>query len=118
LVVLNVLLEAFGITEGTVYTILVGVSFVVATCLKYVADKYWAFEKKEGEGAGSEFGKFFIITLVSGFIQTGVASLVVNQIGPQLGASSMVWANVGKIAGIAMASIWNFLGYKFIVFKK
>jgi putative flippase GtrA len=118
LVILNVLLESFGITEGAVYTVLVGVSFIVATCLKYVADKYWAFEKKEGTGAGSEFGKFFIITLISGFIQTGIASLIVNQIGPQFGASSMVWANVGKIAGIAVASIWNFLGYKFVVFKK
>jgi putative flippase GtrA len=118
LVLLNVLLEVFHITKGTAYTVFVGVSFVIATSIKYVADKYWAFEKKEGQKLGSEFGKFFIITLISGVIQTAIASFVVNSIGPQLGASSMVWANVGKILGIAVASAWNFLGYKFIVFKK
>jgi putative flippase GtrA len=118
LIFLNVLLEVFHITKGTAYTVFVGISFVIATSIKYVADKYWAFEKKEGEKMGSEFGKFFIITLISGVIQTAIASFVVNSIGPQLGASSMVWANVGKILGIAVASAWNFLGYKFIVFKK
>jgi putative flippase GtrA len=118
LIFLNVLLEVFHITAGTAYTVLVGVSFVIATSIKYVADKYWAFEKKEGEKMGTEFGKFFIITLVSGVIQAWIASFVVNTIGPQLGASAMVWANVGKIMGIAVASAWNFLGYKFIVFKK
>jgi putative flippase GtrA len=118
LVLLNVLLEVFHITKGTAYTVFVGVSFVIATSIKYVADKYWAFEKKEGEKMGSEFGKFFIITLISGVIQTAIASFVVNSVGPQFGASSMVWANVGKILGIAVASAWNFLGYKFIVFKK
>jgi putative flippase GtrA len=118
LVFLNILLEIFHITAGTAYTVFVGVSFVIATSIKYVADKYWAFEKKEGEKMGTEFGKFFIITLISGVIQAAIASFVVNKIGPQFGASSMVWANVGKILGIAVASAWNFLGYKFIVFKK
>jgi putative flippase GtrA len=118
LVFLNILLEVFHITKGTTYSVLVWVSFVVATCIKYVADKYWAFEKKEGKEIGSEFGKFFVITFISGFIQTGIASFVVNTLGPQFGASAMVWANVGKILGIAVASVWNFVGYKFVVFKK
>jgi putative flippase GtrA len=47
-----------------------------------------------------------------------VASLVVNSIGIKFGLTPLLWANVGKIAGIAVASIWNFLGYKFVVFKK
>jgi putative flippase GtrA len=118
LVFMNILLEIFHITEGTLYSVVVWTSFVIATCIKYVADKYWAFEKKEGKGVGSEFGKFFVITFISGFIQTAIASFIVNILGPQFGASPETWANVGKILGIAVASIWNFIGYKFIVFKK
>ncbi len=116
--VLDVLLNVFGITAGTLYSVFVATSFVIVTSVKYVGDKYWAFEKTEKEKMGKEFIQFFIITLISGGIQTMIASLLVNTIGPQFGASSLIWANVGKIAGIAVASAWNFLGYKFIVFKK
>ena len=116
--ILDILMGIFRITEGTTYSIFVAVSFIIVTSIKYVGDKFWAFEKMEKTGMGTEFSKFFIVTLISGGIQTGVASLVVNVLGPQLGASSLIWANIGKIAGIVVASAWNFLGYKFIVFKK
>lgn len=118
LAALNFLMIYFGVTEGTRYLIFVAVSFIVATCLKYVADKYWAFEKTEKTQLGSEFGKFFTITLISAGIQIGVADLVVNRIGIQFVIDPLIWGNIGKIAGITVASAWNFLGYKFIVFKK
>jgi putative flippase GtrA len=65
---------------------------------------------------GSEFGKFFVVTLISGVIQTGVASLVFGLTVSSL--DGLVAGNVGKISGIAVASAWNFIGYKFLVFKK
>jgi len=118
LVILNGLMKWFGISQGIKYSIFVGISFVIATSVKYAADKYWAFEKKEGSQMKKEFIGFFIITLISGGIQVGIASLIVNVVGPMFGTSLEVWANVGKIAGITIASIWNFLGYKFVIFKK
>jgi len=118
LVVLNGLMEWFEITKGVKYSIFVGISFVIATIIKYVADKYWAFEKTEGSKMGIEFTGFFIVTLISGGIQIGIASLIVNVSGPMFGMSPLVWANVGKIGGIVVASAWNFIGYKFIVFRK
>jgi len=118
LVILNSLMGYFGIAKGTAYSIFVTISFVIVTSAKYIADKYWAFEKPEKEGVGMEFTGFFIITLISGVIHIGVASLIVNIIGPQFGILPLVWANVGKILGITVASVWNFLGYKFVVFKK
>jgi putative flippase GtrA len=72
----------------------------------------------EKEKMGVEFSQFFIVTVISGGIHIIIASFVVNTIGPQFGASSFIWANIGKILGITVASIWNFLGYKFFVFKK
>ncbi len=118
LVILNSLMGYFGITKGIVYSIFVTISFVIVTTIKYIADKYWAFEKPEKEKMGIEFTGFFIITLISGVIHIGVASLLVNIIGPQFAILPLIWANIGKILGITVASIWNFLGYKFIVFKK
>ncbi|HHE67456.1 MAG TPA: GtrA family protein [Candidatus Parcubacteria bacterium] len=119
LIILNFLLEYFGIAkeEKLKYSIFVTISFVVATTAKYLADKYWAFEQKEKKEMGREFSKFFIITLISGGIQVGTASLIFSFVSPFL-ASSIVAGNIGKIGGITLASAWNFLGYKFIVFKK
>lgn len=116
--ILDFLMKIFGITEGIAYSIFVTASFIIVTSIKYLGDKFWAFEKMEKEKIGVEFGQFFVITLISGGIHIIIASIIVNTVGPQFGASSFIWANIGKILGIAVASIWNFLGYKFIVFKK
>lgn len=118
LLVLNFLMVYFNATKGNPYLLFVTVSFIFATCLKYTADKFWAFEKTEKDQMGSEFGKFFIVTLISAGIQIGIAGLIVNKIGVQFGINPLVWGNLGKIAGIIIASTWNFIGYKFIVFKK
>jgi len=47
-----------------------------------------------------------------------IASLVVNFIGLQFGISLEVWATVGVVIATFFSMSWNFLGYKFIVFKK
>jgi len=119
LIILNFLLEYFGISkgEGIKYAVFVATSFIIATTVKYTADKYWAFEKASREKMGLEFGKFFIITLISGAIQVGVASFIFAIIPSLFEMSELVAGNVGKIGGIIIASAWNFLGYKFIVFK-
>ena len=106
------------ITGGALYSVFVGASFIVATLIKYSGDKFWVFEKMEKKGISKEFSQFFIITLISGAIHIGIASIVVNYIGPQFDISAVVWANIGKIIGIICASVWNFFGYKFVVFKK
>jgi len=41
----------------------------------------------------------------------------VNFLGPQFGISKEIWAYVGKIVAVFLGFIWNFTGYKFIVFK-
>lgn len=118
LIILNLLMIKFGVTEGTDYDIFVTISFIIATIVKFTADKFWAFEKKEREQVGTEFSKFFVITIISAVIQIGIAHIVVNVIGSQFGITALVWGSVGKIFGIAVASAWNFVGYKFVVFKK
>jgi len=120
LIILNILLEYFGISkdEAIKYAVFVAISFIVATTAKYVADKYWAFEKAGREQMGLEFGKFFVITVISGGIQVAVASFIFALAPSLFEMTELVAGNIGKIGGIIVASIWNFLGYKFIVFKK
>jgi len=119
LIILNILMERFGIRkeEELKYALFVTISFVIATTAKYIFDKYWAFEQKEKRELGKEFLKFFIITLISGGIQVGSASLIFSAIAPFF-VNELIAGNIGKIGGITLASAWNFVGYKFFVFKK
>jgi putative flippase GtrA len=118
LIILNSLMAYFGITKEEIlkYSIFVIISFIVVTTFKYFANKYWAFEKMEKERMEKEFGIFFLVTAISGIIQVGVASLLFKFL--ILAVSPLLAGNIGKILGIVVASIWNFLCYKFLVFKK
>jgi putative flippase GtrA len=118
LIILNSLIAYFGITKEEIlkYAIFVIVSFTIVTTFKYFANKYWAFEKTEKERMEREFGIFFLVTAISGLIQVGVASLLFKFL--ILAISPLLAGNVGKILGIVVASVWNFLCYKFLVFKK
>ena len=116
--VLNFLMWLSGLTVGLWYSVFKGISFVVATCAKYFGDKFWAFEKTEKTGMGKEFGQFFVVTLIGLGFNVAVASLIVNVVGPQFGLSEKLWANVGGIAAAFAVTAWNFIGYKFIVFRK
>ncbi|MBU2634889.1 GtrA family protein [Patescibacteria group bacterium] len=116
--VLNILIWISGISSGFLFPVFKGISFVVANCSKYFGHKFWVFEKKEMIGAKKEFGKFFLVSLGGLIINVTTASLVVNLIQPQFGLSETIWANIGGIIAAFATIIWNFLGYKFVVFKK
>ena len=116
--VLNILIWFSGIATGLFFSIFKGISFIVATCSKYLGDKFWAFEKMEKVGMGKEFSQFFAVTLIGLAINVGAASLIVNVAGPQFGLTEKLWANIGAILAAFVSAIWNFIGYKFIVFKK
>lgn len=117
LAVLNLLILISGVSTGLAYSTFKGASFLVATLGKYWGNKFWAFEKPEMAGAKKEFTQFFAVTLVGLGINVVIASLVVNVIGPQFELPTIIWANIGAIIAAICSSVWNFLGYKFIVFK-
>lgn len=118
LLLLNVLISVSGIAAGIYFSVFKGITFLAATSSKYIGDKFWAFEKMEKKGIGKEFGQFFLVTLIGFGLNVGIASFVVNGIGPQFGMSDKLWANMGGIAAAFGVMAWNFIGYKFFVFKK
>ena len=116
--ILNLLMGIFGKAAGWQYSFFKGFSFFCATINSYFWNKFWAFEKKEMEEAGKEFLQFCLIAGIGFLIHLGIATLLVNVIGPQFGLSEKIWANVGALIAVFFGFSWNFLGYKFIVFKK
>ncbi len=116
--ILNILIWISGAASGTLFSVFKAISFLVATINSYFWNKHWTFEKGKNVFAAKEFSKFLIVTAIGLSINVGIASLVVNVIGPQFEISKEIWATVGAFTAILFAWIWNFLSSKFIVFKK
>ena len=116
--VLNLLMQTLQVASGWYFSFFKLISFSCAAVNSYFWNKFWTFKKKETKVGTKEFSQFYLITGISLLINVGIASLIVNVMGPQFSLSETLWANVGALGGVLGAFIWNFLGYKFIVFKK
>ncbi|MDW8280035.1 MAG: GtrA family protein [bacterium] len=115
--VLNLLIFLTNIAFGWWYTLFKAISFICGTTNSYFWNRYWTFEA-EGKPKISEAAKFYTIAIVGGFLNVSVASLVVNGITRPEFVSVNLWANIGALCCIFSALLWNFSGYKFLVFKK
>lgn len=93
------------------------VSFLIAVVIKYAINKYWTFEKT-GEGASREAVQFFAVTIVGLLLNVASFYCATKIIGPQFALSTTLWTELSIIFAALVAAIWNFLGYKFLVFKK
>lgn len=109
--ILNVLISVSGISEGPMASAFKGISFIVAVVNSYYWNKYWTFNFR-GK-VEREFLQFFVVSLIGFGLNVGAFSIVVNVIG----TGGALWANLGALAGTVAGFTWNFLGYKFVVFK-
>jgi putative flippase GtrA len=116
--ILNGLMTITGVVAGFWYPFLKGTSFLAAVVSSYFWNKHWTFEKKQQVFTTKEFSKFLVTTTIGLFLNVGIASFVVNIIGPQLGIRAQVWATIGALSATLVAWVWNFLSSKLIVFKK
>jgi putative flippase GtrA len=118
LFVLNFLMNLFGIYKGLPYSIFKSISFVAAATNSYFWNKNWTFDKKEVFFEKKEYYKFLTVAFVGLLINVLIASIIVNIVGPFQGISDRIWANLADLVAMLFSSIWNFLGFKIIVFNK
>jgi putative flippase GtrA len=141
LAILNLLIWLSGIGQsGPVFTLFKAISFTVAVVNSYYFNRLWVFRGDETKKVGTEFTKFIIISVVGAFVNVGVATLVVTYEQGMVGFIHMiplisptydwfvstlvaltspnfaVWPTVAALFGTLAGLVWNFLGYKFIVF--
>ncbi len=118
--ILNVLSYLTGIYSGGSLVILNSISFTAAVINSYFLNKYWTFKEQSfgGVRAGEASG-FLIVSLIGLAINGAIVFGVTTYIHPPLAFfTPALWENFAKILATGVALIWNFIGYKFVVFKK
>jgi putative flippase GtrA len=101
----------------TFYSLFKASSFIVANVNSYFWNKYWTFEANASQKKPAEFIQFFVVSLVGLAVNVLVASLFVKS-APFGSINSDQIGLLGGAAGSVSGLAWNFIGYKFIVFKK
>ena len=111
--VLNFLIFLTNYTQGTGIGLINVPSFSLAILNSYIWNRKWVFEKaREGN-----FFTFVAVTVIGLLINTSVVVAVTTFIPPAFNLSPTVWANVAKVFATVFSMIWNFTGYKLIVFR-
>jgi putative flippase GtrA len=118
LAVLNALVLLFGLgVHGELYFFFKAISFIAAVSNSYFWNKYWVFEKKTSVGA-KESSLFLTVSGAGFLLNVMVSSLVFALIQSTHLVSLHLAANIGALAGTIAVLSWNFLGYKYVVFKR
>ena len=110
--VLNFLIYLTNITHGVYFAVFKAVSFTCAVINSFLWNKYWTFQKQ------GSFTLFFLVVLGSAILNVGWASYMVDVVGAPDGISPKLWDNVAALSSVLLVLSWNFLGMKYIVFKK
>ena len=118
---LNLGIMFMDLKEGTTKFFIVATgTAVLSTVNSYLWNKFWTFEAgKREEKRIWEIIKFYAVTGAAALVNGAITSFAAVQIVGDGGTTSgSLAATLGKIIGILSAFLINFLGYKFIVFKK
>ena len=115
--VLNFLIILTDVSTGVYYSFFKAVSFLAAVGNSYFWNKFWTFESKAG-AQGKEFVSFVTVSFIGVLINTAIVYLGAGLANLMPDVSAGGWINLVKILATVVSLVWNFLGYKFFVFKK
>jgi len=128
LAVLNAETLITGAKEGIPYAAQKGFSFLIAVVFSYFLNRNWTFQDKSNQNEGIKFSRFLSISIAGILINVSAATIAVTYLKPIIndilnitlppGQLDQIWVNIGALCGTALGLIWNFIGYKFWVFRK
>ena len=114
----NLFIIITNIDSGAYYILFKCISFICALLHSFVWNKFWSFECSDRTKVARQFVMFVVVAVIALIVNVVTAHIIVNIIGPQWGLSSRIWASVGVLSSAIFSIIWDFYGFKVLVFKK
>ena len=114
--IINLLSFIFKVYAGPLIILFNVISVSVATVNSYLLNKFWSF-KSVRPITISEFIKFMTVSLGGIVINTSIVYLLTTVFGAPEAFSEPVWENISKLIAVPVTLLFNFFGYKFVVFK-
>jgi putative flippase GtrA len=115
--ILNALLYVSGNDTPLKFFIFKAISFSFATVNSFFLNKYFTFATAEKK-ISSEAAQFVLVTAVSMTINVLLPTLIFSMLRSSAVLAPAIIANISAFIGIAVSTVFNFVGYKFFVFKK
>lgn len=116
--ILNLLSYVFAVHSGPAIALFNAVSFSTALVNSYFWNKFWTFRAAGTDEGAKDFAQFIFVSLIGLGLNTGIVYSLTTLVGAPTAISPALWENIAKTIGIPVNLTWNFLGYKFWVFKK
>lgn len=113
----DVLLMVFSWTI-VYYSLYKGISFILAVVNSYLWNKFWTFKRGATTSLSREFIQFFVVSLIGFLINVIIASGIFSWVSPLAGLNGDQWGILAAVVATVISLTWNFIGYKFIVFKR
>ena len=93
---------------------------MTAVTNSYFWNTFWSFKTESVTGASvsvAKYGKFLGVTVVGLAINSLIVYVITTLIAVPGNFTPGQWENVAKLSAVIPNLIWNFLGYKFFIFK-
>ncbi len=109
-----------GIATGTSIIFFKIISVSVAIINSYIWNKFWSFEEKRTDEKilRRQFFQFIGVSIIGLVLNTAITYSLVTFAGSLVGIPSATWATLSSAIASVVVLSWNFVGYKFFVFKR
>ncbi len=113
----DVVIFTFFSIVVTLFSVFKFISFLTANINSFFLNRIWTFGSSNKNTVGLEYVLFLFVSLIGVFINVVVFSYVFGYMDRFFNNSFLI-ANLSAVLGSFFAMVWNFFGYKILVFKK
>lgn len=116
--ILHLLSATTGVTEGFKIGGVNAPGFAAAAFNGYLWNQLWVFRARDkDEGFFHDFPTFLVVTIAGALINSAVVVLITTYVPFFEVFNKEVRLTLAKVAATVISMVWNFVGYKFLVFR-
>lgn len=114
--ILNIISLITGVTGGLVIGGINVPGVTIALTNAYFLNKFWVFRHRDNKGTFNDLPTFLLVSGLGVLGNSGIVIFATSYFSTAPGSAS-VWLNIAKLCATVFSLVWNFLGYKLVVFK-